>query len=69
VKARLLGTKSCGLGAEAFRCPCGQLIVFGSKVGSLVDVDEATLNWEKVEYARLKVRTAVASKVQVCEEI
>jgi len=38
-------------------------------VGTLVDVDEATLNWECVEFARLKVRLAVASKVQICEEI
>jgi len=39
------------------------------KVGTLVDVDEVTLNWERVKYARLKVRTAVASKVHICEEV
>ena len=35
----------------------------------LIDVYEATLNWEGMEFARLKVRLAVVSKVQICEEI
>lgn len=39
-------------------------------VGTLVDMDEAaTLNWECVEFARLKVRATIASKVQICEEV
>jgi len=37
--------------------------------GTLVDVDEATLNWEQLEYARLKVCSEVASKVHVCQEM
>ena len=39
------------------------------KVGTLIDVDETTLNWECVEFARLKVRLAVASTVHICEEV
>jgi len=34
-----------------------------------VDMDEATLKWKSIEYALLKVRAAVASKVQICDEI
>jgi len=40
-----------------------------SYVGTLVEVDEVTLNWECVEYARLKVRLAVASMVKFFKEI
>jgi len=34
-----------------------------------VEIDEATLNWECVEFAKLKVRSAVAFKGQVFEEV
>jgi len=37
-------------------------------VGMLVDIDKATLNWEHVEFTRLKVRLAMASKVQIFQE-
>jgi len=40
-----------------------------SDVGTLVEVDEATLNWECVKYARLKVRLVVASMVKFFKEI
>ena len=40
-----------------------------SDVGTLVEVDEATLNWECVEFARLKVRLVVSSTVNFSKEI
>jgi len=40
-----------------------------SDVGTLMKVDEATLNWECVEYARLKVRLAMTSMVKFFKEI
>ena len=39
------------------------------KVVTLIDVDEATLNCECVEFAQLKVRPAVASTVHIREEV
>ena len=64
---KVVWTRCRGIPLSLWIVDCFRKILH--KVGSLVDVDEATLNWEKVEYARLKVRTAEASKVQVCEEI
>lgn len=38
-------------------------------VGTIVDLDKATLNSEQVEYARLKVRTTVKSKVRISKKM
>jgi len=39
-----------------------------SDVGTLVEVDEATSNWECIEYTRLKVRLVVASTVKFSKD-
>jgi len=64
---KIVWTRCRGLPLHLWTVDCFKKILW--TVGTLVDVDEATLNWEQVEYARLKVRLAMASKVQICEEI
>jgi len=38
-------------------------------VGSLIQVDEATIEWEKLEFARLKVKIPVPNKTEVSKRI
>jgi len=70
-ESKVIGNKTVwarcrGLPLSLWTVDCFRKVLH--KVGTLMEVDEATLNWERVEYARLKVRTTVASKVQICEE-
>jgi len=57
-----------GLPLSLWTVDCFRKIL--GNVGTLVDMNEATtLNWECVEFACLKVKAAVASKVQICENV
>jgi len=58
---------SIRIGSILWTVDCFQKVL--GKVGTLIDVDETTLNWECVEFARLKVRLAVVSTVHICEEV
>jgi len=40
-----------------------------NNVGTLLEVDEATLEWERLEYARLKVRMRVSDKANLSKRM
>jgi len=64
---KVVWTRCKGLPLTLWTVDCFRKVL--GNTATLVDVDEATLNWEQLEYARLKVCSAVASKVHVCQEM
>jgi len=64
---KIVWTRCRGIPLSLWTVDCfKQLLV---DVGSLVKVDDTTLNWENIEYARLKVRLAVTSMVKFSRQI
>jgi len=60
-------TRCHGLPLHLWSKDCFQKIV--GIVGTLIEVDEATSIWERLEYACLKVRTPIADKVEMSQTI
>jgi len=63
---KVVWSRCRGLPLNLWTVDCFREIL--GNVGTIVELDDDTLNCDRVEYARFKVRVTVACKVQVCQD-
>ena len=64
---RIVWMRCMGIPISLWMRDCFRKVV--NTVGNVVEVDEATLAWEQLEYARIKVRTTISIKVEMYVDI